>query len=557
MIGRSLSLQETGAPSSEDVRRARIDGLPLIRSSGHSSIMLRQRLLLLLELVLDFSNRLRRPVRFWRELAAVALLLMGLSWTVPWFQSLTRATSALFAGRVYLVLLGLGLVAFLTARVLNSLPAKAGARRWGLAASLGLGLLVGLKSLLYVKEVVPLTALVMRPLWAFTNFSALIPNEFIVVIAVLLAWRRGAVLSLDYIGPERVRSEFKLGFWMFLLFSGVNTFVTTESIDFEFLGGYVLFGLIAMGAARMSAVGELRGGRKAVFDKQRLVAVMLGAGLSALLAYWIGFNFAKDGAVMAAFVVGGAVLAVFIVSIPFLLAALYLLYTGLSLFQDDISLAMAKLMDAIEDLMIVVEQIKIWLQVAGAFLAEKLIFLEPIFRWLFSLAPLVRNLVIAAAVLLAGALVFLVLYIRARRLRDPEAGGSEDTLGMKMLLAALRKRFMKNLSDRRTLLADAFDLRARYRRQLANRIRRIYADLLDLSETLGLPRKEAQTPREFEISLERLFPDQTEALTRITEAYQLVRYGELPEDRRETLEVEAAYQQVRKAAGRKYSKRTV
>ena len=555
MIGRSLSLQDTGAPDPEAVRQAIRAGQPAEMTAPIPVSRFRAWFLQTAATLAAYAVQVRRPIRFWRELAALALLLMGLTWSVPWFRSLTSATNILPANRVYFTLLGLGLAAYFLARMLAALPVEAAKRRWILLAMLVIGVLVGLKSLLYAKEVVPLTALVMRPLWAFSNFSALIPNEIVVIVTVLLTWRRGAVLSLDYIGPERVLTEFKNGFWMFLLFMGLNSFVTEESVEFGFLGAYILFGLVAMGSARMSAVGELRGGRKAVFERQRAAAVLLGAGLSALLAYWIGFNFARDGAVMAGFVVGGAVLAAFIVSIPVLLAVLYLLYWLMSLFENEISIAMTRLMNAIAGILEMVEQLKAWLRLAGEFLADKFSFLAPFFRWLFSLAPLARNLVILLVLLAAGGLVFLVLYIRARRLRDPEAGETDEAIALRDLLAALRKGLLKNLADRQASIAGALDFRQRYRERLANRIRKVYADLMDLAESLGAPRQDAQTPLEYQRTLERLFPGETAAVGRVTEAYLGVRYGELPEDVGETRAVEQAFLRIRKAAGHKTEKR--
>ena len=558
MIGRSLSLQNTGAPVNNGPSGYPSQQLPahLVATAAISSRPVRL-LSSVLGWLLSHRFHFRWTLRFWRELAAISLLVMSLTWTVPWFRSLSKATNALSAGQVFMIFFGLGMASFFSIRLFNRLRIRSGLRRWWLLGMLLLAVMTGLKTLLYAKEVVPLTALVMKPLWAFTNFSALIPNEIIVIAAVLLIWRRGAVLSLAYIGSQRVLSEFKTAFWMFLLFTMINTLVTTESIDFAFMGAYVLSGLVAMGAARMSAVGELRGGRQAGFDRQRLVAVLAGAILSALLAYWIGFNFAKDGAVMAGMVVGAAVLSAFIVSIPVLLVFLYLLYGGVSLFENEISIAMSKLILAIEGILAMLDQMKAWLQIAGEFLADRLAFLAPIFRWLISQTPIVRNIVLAAVLLLIAGAVYLVLYLRAGRLRTAGLESPETVLGIGDLFAALRRRLLKQLMEQQAAMADMLDFRARYRRQLANRIRNVYAALMELAEDMGTPRKDAQTPIEFQYSFSRVLPEEAAALARITASYLRVRYGEFPEDLREAQAVENALKSIRKAAARKKPGKTV
>ena len=77
------------------------------------------------------------------------------------------------------------------------------------------------------------------------------------------------------------------------------------------------------------------------------------------------------------------------------------------------------------------------------------------------------------------------------------------------------------------------------------RIRRIYAELMDLSESLGVKRAPAETPLEFLPALAELFPGLESELHTITEAYLRVRYGEFPETRQEIDPVEVAWEGVR------------
>jgi hypothetical protein len=84
----------------------------------------------------------------------------------------------------------------------------------------------------------------------------------------------------------------------------------------------------------------------------------------------------------------------------------------------------------------------------------------------------------------------------------------------------------------------------------AARIRRIYAQLMDLAEKLGVSRPASQTPLEYLPRLQSLFPEESGNVSTITDAYLRIRYGELPELDEEVRKVTQAWKQVQ-ANGRK------
>jgi hypothetical protein len=111
---------------------------------------------------------------------------------------------------------------------------------------------------------------------------------------------------------------------------------------------------------------------------------------------------------------------------------------------------------------------------------------------------------------------------------------------IKLLRTALRNRLDKLAED----LEEFFRLRQARRYLAAARIRRIYAMLLDMSARLDRPRPAARTPLEFLPELEGVFPALAVELRTITEAYLLVRYGELPETPEDLDKVENAWKAV-------------
>jgi hypothetical protein len=84
-----------------------------------------------------------------------------------------------------------------------------------------------------------------------------------------------------------------------------------------------------------------------------------------------------------------------------------------------------------------------------------------------------------------------------------------------------------------------------FRRQMAAAsIRRIYLDMCNMAGHNGYPRLESETPYEFLKTLKEAWPEHPADTRLITEAYNRVRYGELPESQAELDEIEAAWKRL-------------
>ena len=80
--------------------------------------------------------------------------------------------------------------------------------------------------------------------------------------------------------------------------------------------------------------------------------------------------------------------------------------------------------------------------------------------------------------------------------------------------------------------------------QTAASIRRIYQDMCSLAGNNGFPRLESETPYEYLKTLKDAWPENTAETLLITEAYNKVRYGEIPETASELNEIESAWKQL-------------
>lgn len=148
-----------------------------------------------------------------------------------------------------------------------------------------------------------------------------------------------------------------------------------------------------------------------------------------------------------------------------------------------------------------------------------------------------------------GALLFILLWLeRRRRWRRRVIEDESEPLwadaGAELQPGGLLQRAWERLRD----LAGQVG-RFGLGRQLyaAISVRYIYANVIRLAERRGFPRPPARTPHEFLPTLARAFPGHEADLSRLTEAYVKVHYGELPTDWAELEELRACWERLRQS----------
>ena len=101
----------------------------------------------------------------------------------------------------------------------------------------------GIKTLLYSHETILLEEMFTRPLRNMADVRILIPEEFVIMLTVLIGWWRGISLAQERIGPMVVREHFVVGIIMFVLFGFINTLVTGETPGY-FIFSFLLFSIL-------------------------------------------------------------------------------------------------------------------------------------------------------------------------------------------------------------------------------------------------------------------------------------------------------------------------
>jgi hypothetical protein len=469
-------------------------------------------------------------IRYWRELALLALMVMELSWIVPWYRSLTPATYELTVWRVFFVLLGLLLLANLTTRLMNFLDLRIRIRQGVTLGLLLISIFIGLKLLLYETEPLSFDALLTKPFKAMSDVRGLIPDEFLVIVVVLVVYWRGLSLASKYVDPISVRTNFYLGLVMFVAFIFLNTIVTGETPG-PMLYTFFAAALIAMGSARIFTITQLRGGARNPFDLRWFFGIVLTSlvivGLAGVIA-WAAtdrslFIGGLSGLVMGIF---GAIMLV-------LISPLILLMEYLAGAMPQASGAVQSVIDALDEL-----------RATFGTIADNLFGLfniPSLLDWMQLLKPF---LLWGFVIVIALAILFSISrwLINERRSELDEREGIIERGDM---LSLLRKAIQDRLDGLSQSLFGRSRLGSRQRWLAAAKIRRIYAHMMDLAQQLGIPRHPASTPLEFQPILGEMLPEAREDVRLITAAYLRVRYGEIPETTEEIEQVENAWEHVR------------
>ena len=467
-------------------------------------------------------------------MAGICLITMEVIWAALVFALLAGANHPIPYGRAWLALEFIYLLAYFSSRLGISWQLKKSVRRVLVGIVLGFSLWFSLEVLLFWPRLVgPFTAL--GQLWtSFSDWTA-IPVEFVLLLAILLLWRRAVTLARQPVYVDVVLGSFQWGVLMLFLFSLAPGLVDPQgSIGLELFIPFMFLGLFGMAAARIGDLSDLRGGRRLHFGRGWLLAI----GLSVLGVVGVAFGFAQllNGplgallyqlVVLILGVIGGLTLLLVMPLMSWLMEFVRRFSAGIDLtqFNRDMQGLLSQLQELAQK------------QKGGA--------LDELIRMARASQPYMLVGILAA---LAAAILLAMGLRRVRRaLRGLDQG--ETILSAGDLAQQLRDAARRRAQE----LLDALNKRLRLTQAArliqAARIRWVYAQLMELCEKQDHPRPQADTPLEFLVKMERFFPQYPAELALITHAYLKVRYGELPESPQEVDEVLAAWERVKGAPG--------
>jgi hypothetical protein len=471
-----------------------------------------------------------QKVNIWREVAGLGLLLMNLSWLVPWFQAFTRVTTY-STEKVTLVIGVILLVAYIIGKVVTSLRLRT-------EVQVGLiGFLI-LVSILWSLSVVNPSSNTGDPAGSFNQAMrgweevfSVIPRELLVIMALLFIWWWGIRLTRERIGPHVAIKHFKIGSIMLLLYAAVIAGLVGYHPPVWIYGLFLFSSLIAMGAARISVVGYLRGGRRSPFNRRWLVEMVVAAAIMLSIAAVAAFFLTGQSERIVGWLEGLVYILGLIVASPLLLI--------LSLMAGWLNEMDSASFEIVPESEIPLEEVETTDPAGMPFVGEGAL-------GEINLVPILQSVLTWIVVILALFILYKFLrrtvVLMRMRWRD-----IEDDSDVYSGLGGLGQLLREVLLGEAQHAADGFSRRLNRKERImaAEQIRNIYAQLLELSEELGHSRPPSITPFEFLPELEAQFSGLSADLRVITSAYVDIRYGELPETQGQLEAVENTWQRVR------------
>lgn len=473
-------------------------------------------------------------LRPWREISAVSLLLMDLSWLVAWQDSLFRSEGQANQGELFLLYGAIVLSSYWVSKLMSWLSLNDRSRRVVLAVLLLGSYVLLLSRVFHTDRNRSLSAMLSGLLATFQEPASLLPPELALLILTGVLVVRSASLATDWIGVSIIRRRFRFGTSLLLVLGILTAFVPEARITgavFVFL----LLSFTALGTARLSTSTIQRGGLRQAFRLKRLLIVTGSAVLIAGLVYSLGALATEN--------LAQATSSLFLFSARLILTVLLLLMTpvvlivGLVISRLGSGILQPPIIEAIElELAFIIDTLVKFIRTIST-TAMELSLRLPDISWLYPY--LLWTLV---TVLILSIIRGLDWRVRGQsRENDDRSVDQFSRMERTSLRSWVRSVFEARLGQ----LADRV-MGFRHPGLLgAYRIRRIYSHLMRLCEQLDSPRPDTVTPLEFRSELELLFPGEQAEVNTITHAYNRVRYGELPETAEEIRAVERAWRAVR------------
>jgi hypothetical protein len=446
----------------------------------------------------------------WRkEMLYLTLAAMETSWFYPWLIFLvgTRRQPGIPIGAVF----GTLVVALELTRVLNQESLSLLVQRVAVIVLALLSSLLLLKLYVYADYPATDVAWLRRFAWELGNFFQRIHPSFVIFGAGLYLWWRGIQIARGDLGVPSVSLSFRVGIVAFLWLFLVRVFSPRiDATPFAFV--YFLLGLIALGLARIEEVTQSRLGIRSPFNASWM-SILFGSALLVLalsvLTAWL-FSVRNVTALVRLF--SPIIPLLRRIASPLLVVLARLLDLLLVNLIRVFGAALGREFEALSEFS---EELQQFQQLETEPAQGVVLIIIQLLKWGFLL------------VLLLGALAVLALsmsrvWLGQQAGRDAEHDSVWETgSAAKDVRDALGSRWRR---WREELLVQLARLRGEEYSLIT--IRQIYASLVKLATASGFPRRQAETPYEYTVSLNAAFPGSGEEIQLITNAYVRTHYGE-------------------------------
>ncbi len=450
---------------------------------------------------------------FWMDLTSLTTLAADLMWVSLFYYSLAAPPTGWMKASIFLT--GIIFGSNILSRLLGVSRIKSWLQRVLSALCMLALLLVSFQVLFFFDQEFTIYGFIVHP------FRELIfsPNNSTLywhtVIVLLMFWRGGS-LNAKSLELFSANSSFQLGTIMFIVYGFGFGWLLHAQPTFNFLL-FLFFSVLGMGSSRLIGIGILRIGKATKISSNWPVWLLLASFTIVFLSVAIGALLSQPLAQLITFlfVVFMSIFSILLVILLYPIAVVAQLIVALIRLILGSTGIGPNLIDKLKDFIS---------QLAsnndGSLLSR---ILDTILPWVIG---------IIVIVLFSLIMLGITSSIWQKNKRIKLLSSDVDL--------PLSSRSRK--PGRRLGLLDR--LRRLQRYLAAEKIRRVYANLLNLSLALDCPRPEATTPLEFLPVVCDLIPEVSPELKRITESYNKIRYGELPEDPEEVGIIESDWKKV-------------
>jgi hypothetical protein len=461
----------------------------------------------------------------WTELSSISLFLGEITWASVMFCTFFNRPLEYLRIAGWLALFGF--VTYFGERILTYLTSK----RWLImllnGAWIATSLLLFTQFVVYTNSSLDIWQMLIDPLLNL-NRQPVLQSQLWQMLVLVLLLRRGFTLASSNANAWRAVRSFQVGMLMFFFFGFTTTWENFAANLLPFLF-YLLFAITALTTSRLATLSSQPGYKFSGFTKSwftwilvlTVALIVVGSGIGWITG--VGYVAITEWLLRVAYGLG---ISVVVLLFSPLIALIGLLLPWLN-----------KMLASISGKQFGLEQLEF---------IQSLNNPDPVKA---AQVNDIMNQIITISLITALVITIVIIIISARRRTNLNRKVSVDNQ-VSRSAKPKKPRFIGFTPDFfRTRLDQA-------RRWLASaRIRRIYQELMDYCTKLDNPRLPAFTPHEFLPELVKLFPEHESEVTLLTDIYQRVRYGEIPETLEELENILHAWERVKINARQKVKER--
>ena len=465
----------------------------------------------------ETAASIERPVHnAWIEIAIYSLMFMELSWAMLWYTVFTGASkSIIFCSVVFGVMI---IVSHYLARIMNNMQLKPKLRTGIMLIWVTITALISMKIMIYPDSSLSGFPMIIDAITSIFDQSHTMSGFWHLVFSIICIWR-GIFHARTPVGPHASQTYVRIGVLAllpYLIFFA--KFQPDETILFSFT--FIFFGLISLTTTKTASLPEIRGGKLPSLSIERIIGIIISVipitGLALAGAFFINST-----------VAGYLIQAVYLVFLLFSTLILLILFP--------LVVGFLWLVDTFMSTDGPVREITPF-DISNLF-KEPVETMPQIEKLLTTVQAVSRPAILGGILIGVLALVLLSLHWQSVRRNKSGMENIEETSKLQPIRLFTSMVFRDRSLRRSTKKIQQI--------MAAARITQVYEQLMRLCEKMGNPRPAATTPLEFLPDLYDLFPGEEENLDKITYAFLKVRYGEYPESRDETREVQDAWKSIR------------